>query len=130
MKRTILILLVIICMLSLCFHTSALESNSNTIVLDNMSIIISADSSLTNEQIDQIINYFSAEPVDIQTYGLICNIFGHKNTTEIVTTITHRVNNSVPRCLNEVWELNICSRCENVDGTVINSYYIDCCPED
>lgn len=130
MKKFILFCMVTICTLCFCFHTLAIEPTSYVVTIDNVSVIFSTNSNLTENEKHLIAEHLIYGESDIQTYGLLCNLFGHKNTTEIVTTITHCVNSTVPRCLEEYWEIQICSRCDNVESTVIDYNYINCCPVD
>ena len=128
-KQTTLLLLVFALTISFCLHISAEGLDNNTIIIDNVHVIFSRNSALTDVEKQFIANHIVYGSSNAQTYGLICNLFGHKNTTEYVTTITHGINSTVPRCLEEEWKLIICSRCENVEETRLGYSYINCCPE-
>ena len=129
MKKTFLpLFLTVICVMSFCFNASASDSTSNIISYGNIDMIFDSDSTLSYEDKLLIAEYIVNGTDDAQTYGLLCNLFGHKNTTEYVTTITHEVNATAPRCLSEDWELLVCSRCDNVEGTRLDYTYIYCCP--
>lgn len=130
MKRTTLIILVLALVMSFCIHASAETSEGVIIKINNTDIIFDANSTLTHEEKQIVAEYLVNGNPDTQTYGLICTLFGHQETTEIVTTVTHCVRATIPRCLEEDWELIVCSRCETlIEETRIGYSYIDCCPE-
>lgn len=62
-----------------------------------------------------------------ETRGLTCTLFGHKLETGSTTTITHKVNSTAPRCLEEVYTYEICSRCDYESYLLASSKYIYCC---
>lgn len=131
MKRTIIIALVCILAISLCVHISASDFDDNVIRINNIDVIFDDNSSLTIDEKYLIAEYMTNTNSHAQSYGLMCTLFGHKTTTEYVTTITHCVRTTSPRCLDESWELTICSRCETIiEETRIGYSYIDCCPEE
>lgn len=131
MKKTMLFILVAILAMSFCLHASAEEVHNDMITIDAVDIIFDAESSLTYEEKQMVAEYLVNGDPGVQTYGLLCTLFGHKESTEIVITVTHRVRDSVPRCLDEEWELIICTRCETIiEETRLSYYYVDCCPED
>ena len=130
MKRIILITIAIICITVLCVHPSASANQSFVIRIENTDVIFDNHTSLTEEEMQRIAVSLMHNEQNVQTYGLWCNLFGHKNQTEYVTTITHEVNPVIPRCLQERWEVITCTRCGNTEGTRLSYSYIDCCPED
>lgn len=130
MKKVLLPILALFCILSFCLHASASEDVLHVITINNVDIIFEEDSTLSDEAKQSIALLLTKEESCTQTYGLICNVFGHKNSTEIVTTITHCVNDANPRCLQERWEIVTCSRCGNTETTRIAYSLINCCPVD
>ena len=62
------------------------------------------------------------------TYNLLCSLFGHKYETKGVTTITHCVLDEAPRCLEETFDLSLCSRCDDQLVERTSYGYIFCCP--
>lgn len=123
-----LISFAMICVICLCFsaNIAATSDQTSTIVIGNIEFIFDNDSSFTAEQQLNIAEKM-LNASESQTYGLMCTLFGHKYTTEYVTTITHNASPTTPKCLSETWELYVCSRCDHTEGTVIDSYYINCC---
>lgn len=62
----------------------------------------------------------------VTTKGLAC-LFGHKYVEKSVVTITHRVNETQPRCLKEYFLINTCSRCGKTTTERTGFMYINCC---
>ena len=62
------------------------------------------------------------------SYGLMCTLFGHKYDEKTVTTITHCVEPDQPRCLEEHFIVQVCSRCDDTIVERIGYTYINCCP--
>ena len=130
MKKVSIILLVMAVIFCSTFGVSADGIAGNAYQIDNVTVIFDADSQLSNEKQVVIANLLVNSEYGTAQANLICNIFGHKNTTEGVTTVTHKVLEESPRCLEELFTITICSRC---DETVVERnayYYITCCPED
>ena len=67
------------------------------------------------------------EAVSAETRGLTCTLFGHKLETGSTTTITHKVRTTAPRCLEEIYTYEICSRCDYESYLLASSAYIYCC---
>ncbi len=59
--------------------------------------------------------------------GLTCTLFGHKLTTTIATTITHKAKSTAPRCLKAYYDYEVCSRCDYANRTKTAQTYIYCC---
>ena len=130
MKKLSLLFVTLFCAISFCIHPFAIENSLTILSVEDIDVLFDENSSLTDEEKQIIAEYFANSKNGAQPYGLVCSIFGHKNSTEYVTTITHRVNPDIPRCLEEQWELTVCSRCDNVESRRIAFESIDCCPVD
>ena len=61
------------------------------------------------------------------TYGLTCTLFGHKLESSVVSTITHKVRTTSPRCLEKTYTYESCTRCDYEKSTLITQEYITCC---
>ncbi|MBQ2846710.1 MAG: hypothetical protein IJE74_00440 [Clostridia bacterium] len=59
--------------------------------------------------------------------GLTCTLFGHDIESGSSKTITHKVRTTSPRCLQETYTYEICSRCDYESYALISSSYIVCC---
>lgn len=130
MKKFVLLFASVLCTICFCVHPFAMDTSSLVISINNVDIIFDDNSTLTLEEKQFVAEYLVTGVDSTQTYGLICNLFGHKNTTEIVTTITHRAYTTAPRCFEEEWEIITCSRCGNTETTRIAYALINCCPEE
>lgn len=67
---------------------------------------------------------------EVQTYGLMCTLFGHKYEESTISVITHKVYKYAPRCKDEAYDVSVCTRCDYQEQTLITTSYIDCCPEE
>lgn len=130
MKRITIVAMVIVITICSTLGISADEMIGNTYQIGNVTVVFDADSKLSNEQQEMIAQRIVNAEYGVSQANLICNIFGHKNTTEGVSTITHKAKANSPRCLEEFFTITTCSRC-NESTVERNGYgYITCCPED
>ena len=127
MKKTVSIVLALICLVGCCISASASVTEQTIITINNVDVVFNSSSSLSNEEKQVIATILTNGEPNTQTYGLLCTLFGHNNSTEIVTTITHCASSTAPRCLREKWEVVTCSRCGNVENTRIDYTLIYCC---
>lgn len=130
MKKIISVLLVAIMMVSACIGVSADEVGGNTYVFDNVTVVFDENSQFSNEKQESIANLLVNPEYGLSTAGLMCTLFGHKNTSETVVTITHRYNVEAPRCLQENFVVTTCSRCDEATVERVSFSYISCCPVD
>ena len=92
--------------------------------------IIIENKNITAETKAKIEKYYSEENHNddgATTYGLTCTLLGHKLEESCVTTITHKVRTSQPRCLQRTYEYAACTRCDYETSEVISTVYIVCC---
>ena len=73
--------------------------------------------------------YGNIDSEDSSTYSL-CWLTGHDYQYDYVASVHHRVLEKAPRCEQTNYEVETCSKCDHLEYTVINSYYITCCPEE
>lgn len=130
MKKVLSIFLACVCLAYCCISVSATDAKETVITVNNVDVIFDSSSSLTPEQQQIIATFLVNGESNIQPYGLICNLLGHNSSTEIVTSITHCVSSTAPRCLREKWEIVSCSRCGDIiEQTRLNYALIYCCSE-
>ena len=129
-KRLTMIFMVVILTFCAICGVSADTIGGNTYQIENVTIIFGADSQLTIEQQENIAQLLVNPEHGIAQANLICNIFGHKNSMEGVTTITHKAKANSPRCLEEFFTITTCSRCNESTVERDGFGYITCCPED
>lgn len=118
-------------LLVIAFSTSAFATTQETYVynFDSVTVIFDENDTwdaATRETIAHKLVY--GENENTATYNLLCTIFGHKYETKSVTTVTHCAQESQPRCLEEYFDISLCSRCEDTVTTRIGYCYITCCP--
>ena len=130
MRRVTIVLFTVILIISATLNISADEITGNTYQIDNVTVIFDADSQLSAEQQEVIAQLLVNSEYGVSQANLICNLFGHKNNLEGVTTITHKVLPDSPRCLEENFIITTCSRCKESTVERASYYYITCCPED
>lgn len=91
-------------------------------------ITVTFDSEVSPEIQERVIAHFNGEELPVaQARGLICTLFGHDLETGATTTVTHKARTTAPRCLQEKYSYEICSRCDYAEYTLISSTYIYCC---
>ena len=130
MKKIAIVLLTIALIIGATLSVSADESTGNTYQIDNVTVVFDADSQLSIEQQEIIAQLLVNPEYGVSQANLICNIFGHKNTQEGVSTVTHKAKANSPRCLQEFFTITICSRCDESTVERNGMRYITCCPED
>lgn len=92
--------------------------------------IIIENENISAETKEKIEKYYSTENHNddgIATYGLTCTLLGHKLEKSCVTTITHKVRATSPRCLKKVYAYEACTRCDYESSEVISTSNIVCC---
>ncbi|MBQ4104358.1 MAG: hypothetical protein IJC90_07835 [Clostridia bacterium] len=106
--------------------TSAKESTEVDI---NVEIIIHDE--VSQETKAKIERYFIiGEPAtndDTSTFGLTCTLLGHKIESTAVSTITHKVRTTSPRCKKQTYLYEACTRCDYETSTLAATEYIVCC---
>ncbi len=66
-----------------------------------------------------------------QTYGLLCDLWGHEGVVSTSSVTVHKVNPYHPRCRYEVWDVTVCKRCGELMGEELVSFqYRICCDEE
>ena len=129
MKRLFALLTALLICFLTCINVSATQLNVTTITINGVDVEFSEHSLLTYEEklivAEEIV--YGHEDENKTTYGLACTLFGHKYTIERVTSITHCASNTAPRCLVEIWEISVCSRCDDTMKTLVSQYYSYCC---
>lgn len=130
MKKISVILMAIIITICATIGVSADSNIGNTYYIDNVTVVFDAESQLSIEKQEMIARLLVNPEYGVSQANLICSIFGHKNTSETVITITHKASETDPRCLQEIFSVTTCSRCNESTVERTGMYYIPCCPED
>ena len=128
MKRILPFLLTIALILSISISAFAIDPETYVYEHDNVTIIFDEDTPFSSSVREHIVESLSHDDDNIVPCGLMCTLFGHNYTYGVITTITHEVSDTQPKCLKEIFEVGECSRCGNVITTLISMEYIVCCP--
>ena len=129
MKKIIALILVVVSLFSvLSISVYAEEANETTITVTVNETVFIFDASTSEEFRNKAIaHYFNHDDDGAETYGLTCTLFGHKLESSYMTTITHKVRATDPRCLRETYNTEVCTRCDYTNPILIGSEYITCC---
>lgn len=126
-----LFILMMALLLICAFSVSSFAATEETYVYDMGSVTVIFEGNdtwdaATREAVAHRLVY--GENDDSTTYNLLCNLFGHKYETKGVTAITHCAQSSQPRCLEETFNISLCSRCDDQLTERTSYCYIYCCP--
>lgn len=126
MKKVFSVLLAVITLVSLTVLPASAEVGAHE---DEIEVIIH-NQDLDEEAKAKIVEFYKnpeAEDEETSTYGLTCDLLGHKYEYTQVTTVTHKARATAPRCLQRKYNHGVCSRCSTQTNTLIGSVYIYCC---
>lgn len=85
---------------------------------------------ISEETKENIIAFYTnggEEKEGVATYGLTCTLLGHKIESTTVSTVTHKVRSTSPRCLKKYYDYEACTRCDYEESTLKIQEYITCC---
>ena len=97
-----------------------------------ITIIFEDDSNFTNDErkyLADILAYDTPVSDNATTYAW-CWLTGHDYQYDSVISIEHKVDDLAPRCYQTIYKVETCSKCDHLETTIINTSYIDCCPEE
>lgn len=129
MKKIIALILVVVSLfsvMSISVYAEDTAETTVTVTVNDVEFVFDAD---TTEDFRNkfIAHYFNHGDDGATSYGLTCTLFGHKIQSSVVTTITHKVLSTSPRCLQETYNAETCSRCDYTNATLLDATYIVCC---
>lgn len=127
MRKINIILVICLLLMAMAVPATAAESQGNTYTVQDVTVKFEADSKFTIEEQQHIAELLVLGNDEVKPYGMTCFVLGHKYETEIITLVKHRVRATVPRCLEEIYEVRVCSRCSDTQQTLAGSHYISCC---
>lgn len=73
--------------------------------------------------------YGAPEDDGVSTYAW-CWLTGHDLTYDTVLVITHKVYPDSPRCYEETYHVETCTKCDHMSEELVGGVYIVCCPEE
>ncbi len=126
MKRIIITALMLLLCIAMPLTAYANDIAGNVYEIDDRTIQFKSNSAFTEEEQLKIVNVLIEDENEIAPYNLVCSLFSHKYTSEIITTTTHNVRSSAPKCLLEKINVSVCSRCGYTEKEHISSSYINC----
>ena len=134
MKIIRIILSFILCsVLSLSFSANVISETEIYYQEENLTVIFEENSVLSSEQKQFIADTIvSGEPIiddGISTYAW-CWLTGHDLVYEGVTVIEHKVSPSNPRCKENIYDVESCTKCDHMEYTLVYSGMTLCCPEE
>lgn len=131
MKKILSIVVTTFILLSFCMSVSA-DSVTYIYEIGNTSVIFDETTFFSAQQREDIAQLLvNGDANNSIPYALLCVISGHDyGNGELVTTITHCADDKDPRCLEEMFIISKCTRCEHYQTERISICYISCCPED
>lgn len=109
----------------------AASEEGNIYNIGNITVVFDENNNFDTDTREALAHMLASGNYDngnIATYNLLCTLFGHKYETTGVTTITHCVEPDQPRCLEECFTVQVCSRCEDRIVERTGFRYITCCP--
>lgn len=128
MKKIVALMLAMVLSLSL-FVTVGATNVKYT--YGDVEIVFDEDCTFSEEMKQKIADYIVNGDDGATTYNLLCTLFGHKEEVTGITTTSHKVSPTDPRCLMQWWEMHACTRCEEaLDVILLSESYITCCPEE
>ena len=133
MKKIISVFMaVVLFVISATLITSASENPVVIITTEDAEYTIEFENTNLSEEKRQTIanNLVFGKENDIQTYGLMCSLFGHKTEENTVLVVSHKYKAISPRCKRDSYLVTTCTRCDYQEQELYASIYIVCCPED
>lgn len=107
--------------------TSAATNNNYIYEVGNTTIIFSDETIFSIEDRQVISQRIVDESDYVQKCNLLCTLFSHKYESEAITTITHKVRSTAPRCRRSTYYVSVCSRCGDTKKELLAEDYINCC---
>ena len=128
MKKVFITLLTLLLLSTFSLSAFAVNEEVYTYNIGNMTIIFDEADTFDAATREAIAHKLANGNEHISSYGLLCTLFGHNYEEKAVTTVTHCVEPDQPRCLQECFIVQVCSRCEDTIVERTGFRYITCCP--
>ena len=131
-KFRLLIIPVLIVMLSV--NVLALTAGNGVYEFpDEQKVVTFEDNSALTEEQQQMVAerlvYGAPEDDGASTYAW-CWLTGHDYTYDMVAVITHKVYPDSPRCYEETYNIETCTKCDHFSEEYLGGVYVVCCPEE
>jgi len=131
-KLRLLIIPFLVILLSV--NVLAHSAGGNTFVFadENKEVVFEETSSLTVEEqriVAERLIYGAPEDDGASTYAW-CWLTGHDYKYDVVSIIYHEQYPESPRCRQDTYDVETCTKCDHLQEELIGVAYIVCCPEE
>lgn len=120
--------------LVLAINCCAVNISSGEVVYEdeNITVTFSNDTkySIDEQKVIADMLVYGADESRVNTYNIICDLFGHNLSREYIEVIQHKVDDLSPRCVKKTYSADGCSRCDYFEYELISFVYVPCCPEE
>lgn len=82
---------------------------------------------ISEEMKERIIAHFIGEESPSSSTYSLCDLLGHKIEYTTSTRVTHKARTTAPRCLQQVYIVEVCTRCDYTTSYLDSQEYIYCC---
>ena len=133
MKKLKLLMIPFLCIL-LSVNTLALSAGGGTYEFADQNKVVTFDESSTlsaeqQQMVAERLVYGAPEDDGVSTYAW-CWLTGHDYQYDVVAVITHKKSAYSPRCYQENYEVETCTKCDHMSEELLGGVYIICCPEE
>ncbi len=128
MKKLLTLFLALLLVSTLSLSAFAASEETYVYDVENVTVIFDESTPFDAATRKMIAHKLVHGDDDAAPYGLICTLFGHDYEATGVITVTHCVDPVPPRCLEEYFYVQVCTRCEDTIVERTGLSYISCCP--
>ena len=130
MKKIIVVLLTLLLIATFSLSTFAESVEVYTYEFGNVTVIFDQNSPLDAATRELVAHKLVYGDENVATYGFLCALLNHDYEESSASVITHCAQSMQPRCLEEFFNVQTCTRCDDVVLTRTGFRYITCCPND
>lgn len=126
MKRIFISILTICLIVIMPLSAAAHEITDQPYEIKGGTVQFESDS-LSAEELEAILNDLAGDAETTQAINGFCLVFGHKLVRGNFKEIKHKVYEISPRCIENTYHIEVCSRCGYKEETLLSSQRIFCC---
>ena len=127
MKKVFIALLTFLLIATFSLSAFAASDENYIYEIENVTVVFDGDTTFDATTRELVAHKLVHGDDGIATYGFLCALLGHKYEVSGVTTVTHCVRDTQPRCLEECFTVEACTRCDDTIVTRTGFSYITCC---
>ncbi len=133
MKTLRFLIIPVLCMI-LAVNIAASSSGNGVYEFADKNIVVTFEenSTLTAEEqqiVAERLVYGAPEDDGASTYAW-CWLTGHDYKYDVVSIIYHEARPESPRCLQDTYDVETCTKCDHLQEELLTRVYILCCPEE